>query len=47
MNIWDIILEVKPITDIKKILDDNNIEMPSQVIEHKMYRQNKLTIEDK
>ncbi len=36
----------KAITDIKRILDDNNIEMPSQVIEHKMYRQNKLSIED-
>ena len=35
----------KAITDIKKILDDNNIEMPSQVVEHKMYRQNKLSIE--
>lgn len=35
----------KAITDIKKILDDNNIEMPSQVVEHKMYRQNKIVIE--
>lgn len=34
----------KAITDIKRILDDNNIEMPSQVFEHKMYRQNKLPI---
>ena len=32
----------KAITDIKEILDDNNIEMPSQVIEHKMYRENKF-----
>ncbi|MEP3836655.1 MAG: mechanosensitive ion channel family protein [Algibacter sp.] len=37
----------KAITDIKRILDENNIEMPSQVIEHKMYRQNKLSIEGK
>ncbi|QTY26501.1 mechanosensitive ion channel family protein [Flavobacterium sp. CS20] len=36
----------KVITDIKTILDKNNIEMPSQVIEHKMYRQNKILIED-
>ena len=35
----------KAITDIKRILDENNIEMPSQVVEHKMYRQNKLPIE--
>lgn len=35
----------KAITDIKRILDDNNIEMPSQVVQHKMYRQNKLPIE--
>ena len=32
----------KVITDIKDILDKNNIEMPSQVIEHKMYRDNKF-----
>lgn len=32
------------ITDIKQVLDDNNIEMPSQVIEHKMYRENKFKI---
>ena len=32
----------KVITDIKEILDKNNIEMPSQVIEHKMYRDNKF-----
>lgn len=36
----------KAITDIKKILDDNHIEMPSQVLEHKMYRQNNLHIEE-
>jgi small-conductance mechanosensitive channel len=34
----------KAITDIKEILDQNNIEMPSQVIEHKMYRENKFDI---
>ena len=34
----------KIITDIKEILDKNNIEMPSQVIEHKMYRENKFKI---
>lgn len=36
----------KVITDVKNILDNNNIEMPSQVIEHKMYRQHKLTIKE-
>ncbi|WP_157961044.1 mechanosensitive ion channel family protein [Lutibacter citreus] len=36
----------KAITDVKRILDENNIEMPSQVIEHKMYRQNKITIQN-
>jgi len=35
----------KTITEIKKLLDNNNIEMPSQVYEHKMYRQSKLSIE--
>ena len=34
----------KVITDIKEILDNNNIEMPSQVLEHKMYRENKFDI---
>ena len=34
----------KVITDIKEILDGNNIEMPSQVIEHKMYRENKFEV---
>jgi len=34
----------KVITDIKNILDENKIEMPSQVIEHKMYRQSTLNI---
>jgi small conductance mechanosensitive channel len=34
----------KIITDIKEILDKNNIEMPSQVIEHKMYRENKFEV---
>jgi len=37
----------KAITDVKRILDSNNVEMPSQVIEHKMYRQNKLVVVDK
>ncbi len=36
----------KVITDIKVILDQNDIEMPSQVLEHKMYRQNKILIDD-
>ena len=35
----------KAITDVKRILDENNIEMPSQVIEHKMYRQHKIAVE--
>ena len=34
----------KAITDIKEILDANNIEMPSQVIEHKMYRDNTFEV---
>jgi len=34
----------KIITDIKEILDTNNIEMPSQVIEHKMYGANKFVV---
>lgn len=34
----------KVITDIKEILDANNIDMPSQVIEHKMYRENKFDL---
>lgn len=34
----------KVITDIKNILDTNNIEMPSQVVEHKMYRENKFEV---
>lgn len=34
----------KAITEIKKILDENNIEMPSQVIEHKMYREHTFNI---
>ena len=34
----------KVITDVKAILDANNIEMPSQVFEHKMYRQHKFSI---
>ncbi|MEX6626800.1 mechanosensitive ion channel family protein [Tenacibaculum salmonis] len=35
----------KIITDVKMILDKNNIEMPSQVIEHKMYQKHKISIE--
>ena len=34
----------KVITDIKEILDANDIEMPSQVVEHKMYRENKFIV---
>ncbi|WP_159039862.1 mechanosensitive ion channel family protein [Christiangramia fulva] len=34
----------KAIADIKEILDKNNISMPSQVIEHKMYQDNKIEI---
>jgi len=34
----------KIITDIKEILDTNNIDMPSQVIEHKMYGANKFVV---
>ncbi len=34
----------KIITDIKEILDKNNIEIPLQVIEHKMYRENKFKV---
>lgn len=34
----------KVITDIKEILDSNKIEMPSQVIEHKMYRENRFVL---
>jgi len=33
----------KVITDVKKILDENNIAMPSQVLEHKMYGDSKIT----
>lgn len=35
----------KVITDVKTILDKNNIEMPSQVLEHKMYRTQKIAFE--
>ena len=38
------IIRSKIITDIKEILDTNNIEMPSQVIEHKMYGANKFVV---
>lgn len=34
----------KAITDIKQLLDENGISMPSQVLEHKMYGENKLVI---
>ncbi|CAM1333643.1 mechanosensitive ion channel family protein [Tenacibaculum aestuariivivum] len=34
----------KILTEIKDILDRNNIEMPSKVIEHKMYRQNTFQV---
>lgn len=34
----------KVIADVKEILDNNNISMPSQVLEHKMYGENKLVI---
>ena len=37
----------KALTDVKRILDDHNIEMPSQVIEHKMYRQNTFKVDQK
>jgi len=38
-------IKSKVITDIKKLLDENNIQMPSQVFEHKMYRDYKLKTE--
>ncbi|MBE7628916.1 mechanosensitive ion channel family protein [Tenacibaculum piscium] len=34
----------KILTEIKEILDQNNIEMPSQVIEHKMYQKNTIQV---
>ena len=34
----------KVITDIKKILDTNGVEMPSQVLEHKMYRDHQFRL---
>ena len=34
----------KTITDVKHILDNNGIEMPSQVLEHKMYRNNEIRL---
>lgn len=34
----------KVITDVKAVLDKNGIEMPSQILEHKMYRQNHIPI---
>lgn len=36
----------KVITDVKEILDQHNIEMPSQVIEHKMYRENEFRVQN-
>ncbi len=36
----------KVISDIKKIMDDNQIEMPSQVLEHKIYRDNTFSFEE-
>jgi len=38
-------LRSKIIADVKEILDKNNIEMPSQVLEHKMYREHRLMVE--
>jgi len=35
----------KVITDVKSILDQNNIGMPSQVYEHKMYGDHKFKVE--
>jgi small conductance mechanosensitive channel len=35
----------KVIADVKELLDKHNIEMPSQVLEHKMYRGSKLQAE--
>ena len=32
------------ITEVKKILDDHEIEMPSQVLEHKMYRDQSVRV---
>ncbi|MDX1684499.1 MAG: mechanosensitive ion channel family protein [Saprospiraceae bacterium] len=32
----------KVIGDVKRLLDENNIEMPSQILEHKMYRDHSL-----
>ena len=32
------------IIDIKNLLDKNKIEMPSQVTEHKMYRDNRFDL---
>ncbi|MDX1479838.1 MAG: hypothetical protein R3301_19140, partial [Saprospiraceae bacterium] len=35
----------KVITDVKVLLDQNGIEMPSQVLEHKMYRDHSLRLD--
>ena len=36
----------KVIADVKELLDNNNISMPSQVLEHKMYLDNKIKIKN-
>ncbi|MDX1472089.1 MAG: mechanosensitive ion channel family protein, partial [Flavobacteriaceae bacterium] len=36
----------KAITDIKRILDENGIQMPSQVLEHKMYADSTIVLRD-
>ncbi len=38
-------IKSKVITDVKRILDQNNIAMPSQVLEHKMYGDHKIGIQ--
>jgi len=38
-------IKSKVITDVKTILDQNNIAMPSQVLEHKMYGHHKFKVE--
>lgn len=37
----------KAITDIKAILDNNGVDMPSQVLEHKMHKEHKIVVEKK
>ena len=36
----------KVIADVKELLDKNNISMPSQVLEHKMYGDNEIVIKN-